>query len=499
MDKQTFDALCRRDFSVFFQRAWREIEGQDYAHNWHIDCLAEYLQACYEGRCNKLIVNVPPRTAKTMLVNICYTAWLLGQDPGLRIIGISYAQRLSEKIAYRARLLMESEWYQALFPATQLDPNQSQKASFLTTKGGGRFSTSVGGTATGEGCHIMLIDDPVNPAEAISDRQRLNTNEWLDQTIYSRFDNPKDAKIVLIMQRLHADDPTGHFMETGNWTLVKMPAFTEEQMAYRPGDYEYKYKGFLHEERLDGDVLEEMHSAMGAYAYAGQYLQDPVPIGGGDFTRDMLMYFNSATFDAHQCNLYICVDPAKSKNEGADYTAMVVWALAPDQNYYLVDGLRERIAGKEKVMALFALHRKWLERCGRSAQVGYEQVGLAEDVSYIHDHMNQINYRFSIQEIKPPPKMRKEDKIRRLAHYFADRRIWLPEDLYRKNEKGLSENLINVIIEQELLLFPKGKHDDFIDGMSMLFDMNPVFPELQQFRVAETFGYENEPFSVLDL
>jgi hypothetical protein len=104
-----------------------------------------------------------------MLVNIAFTAWLLGQDPSIRVIGISYAQRLSEKIAYRARLLMETEWYKALFPDTKLDPNQSQKSNFLTTGGGGRFSTSVGGVATGEGCHFMLVDDPVNPAEALSD------------------------------------------------------------------------------------------------------------------------------------------------------------------------------------------------------------------------------------------------------------------------------------------------------------------------------------------
>jgi predicted phage terminase large subunit-like protein len=498
MDKQTFDALCRRDFSVFFQRAWREIEGQDYTHNWHIDCLAEYLQGCYEDRFRKLIINVPPRTGKTMLVNIAFTAWLLGQDPSIRVIGISYAQRLSEKIAYRARLLMETEWYKALFPDTKLDPNQSQKSNFLTTGGGGRFSTSVGGVATGEGCHFMLVDDPVNPAEALSDVQRLNTNEWLDQTIYSRFDNPKNAHIVLIMQRLHDDDPTGHFLATGNWTHVKMPAYTEEELIFEPGN-RYSYSDYLHEERLDGEILEEMHTAMSSYAYAGQYLQNPVPIGGGDFNRDMLQYFSCQRFDAKGCNIYITIDPAKSKNEGADYTAMVVWALAPDQNYYIVDGLRERLQGKEKILRLFALHKKWMVRSGNSPKVGYEQVGLAEDVHYIRNHMNDINYRFSITELKPPPKTSKEDRIRRLAPFMAEHKVWIPEDLFFKNEKGLSENLINVIVEQELLLFPRGKHDDFIDAMAMIFDLSPVFPEVQEFRVNETYNYHDESFSVLDI
>ena len=148
------------------------------------------------------------------------------------------------------------------------------------------------------------------------------------------------------------------------------------------------------------------------------------------------MYFSVAKFDAHGCNIYITVDPAKSKNEGADYTAMVVWALAPDQNYYIVDGIRRRLHGREKVEVLFSLHKKWLSLSGQPPKVGYEQVGLAEDIHYIKEHMNTINYRFSITELIPPRKFSKVEKIKRLAPFFAAHKIWLPEDLYHKNDAG---------------------------------------------------------------
>jgi predicted phage terminase large subunit-like protein len=501
MSQELLDVLCRNDFSVFFQRAWQEMEGGEYIHNWHIDCIAEYLELAHEGKEKRLIINIPPRTAKTLLVNVAYRAWLLGRNSKEQIISVSYSQMLSESIAYKTQMLMRTDWYKRVFPGTRLDPNQQAKRSFMTTDGGECYSTSVGGTVTGKGAGYIIIDDAVNPGEALSDVQRHNVNEWLDNTIFTRLNDYRTGRIIMIMQRLHAADPTGHLLERGTWTHVKMPAYTEVPLSFNPKNH-YHYQGYLHEARLDEGILTELEESLGGYAYAGQYLQDPVPMGGGDFTEEMINYFSAARFDPHDCNMYITVDPAKSKNEGADYTAMVVWALAPDQNFYNVDGVRRRMKGVEKIDCLFKLHKKWLQLSGKPAKVGYEQVGLAEDVHYIKEHMNRIGYRFPIEELRPPARMSKEDKIRRMIPFFQDGRIWMAEDIYHKNEKGLSENLINVIVKQELLLFPRAKHDDYTDAMAMLWDMGYTFPQLRAYITSHsTYGNinMNEQINVLDM
>lgn len=497
VSQREFDALCRQKLSVFFQRAWRELEPSEYKHNWHIDCIAAHLEAVERGEIKRLIINVPPRTGKTLLVNVIYTAWLLGRNPGTRVLGVSYAQRLSEKIAYRVRILMETDWYKELFPHTKLDPAQSQKTNFMTTRGGGRFSTSVGGTLTGEGGNYLLIDDPMNPDEALSDVKRISSNEWVDQAIYSRLNDPVNDKIVVIMQRLHSDDTTGHLLKTGEWHMLKLPVWTENKITITYGGQEWSYKGLLHPDRLSQEVLDDLRASMGSYAFAGQYIQEPVPIGGGEFKTDFLNYYHSKTLDTKPCNLYITVDPATSKKKTSDYTAMCVWALAPDQNYYLVDGLRERLNPTERIDTLFNLHRKWNEITGKPPKVGYERYGMMSDIHYIEKRQTEESYRFPLIEIHSG--MQKEERIRRLIAPMERGQVWLPNDIYYKDHKGLPQNFMSGIVDEEMLLFPFAAHDDFLDAMSMIFDMSPIFPKINTMSVSNGMYFSPQEMSVFDI
>jgi predicted phage terminase large subunit-like protein len=498
VSQEVFDALCRQNLSVFFQRAWRELEPSDYEHNWHIDCIAAHLEAVERGEIKRLIINVPPRTGKTLLVNIIYTAWLLGRNSGTRVLGVSYAHRLSEKIAYQTRLLMETEWYRRLFPKTILDQNQQQKSNFLTTQSGGRFSTSVGGTITGEGGDYIIIDDPQNPEEALSDVKRVSSNEWTDHAIYSRLNNPKEGRIVVIMQRLHSEDTTGHLLAKGGWHLLKLPAVTDKKIEIKLGDKTWSYDKFLHEKRLDASVLDSLRSNMSDYAFVGQYLQEPVPIGGGEFKSDYLKYYASSVFSPVGGNLYITVDPATAKKKTSDFTAMAVWALMPDQNYYLIDGIRERLNPTERVDRLFQLHRKWLAKTKRPAKVGWEVYGMMSDIHYIEQKQREENYRFPIIEIRS--KLQKEDRIRRLIAPLHHEQVWMPNDIFIKNDKGLPINFISDIVEKEMLLFPYAAHDDFLDAMSMIFDMNPIFPSLGSVsRQSGSEMYNDNSISVFDV
>lgn len=492
------DVAQKGSFYFFVRRAWDEIEPSPFVDNWHIECICEHLQAVYEGKIKRLMILVPPRTLKTFIANICFTAWVLGRDPGKKIIGVSYSQRLSEKISFRSRILMESNYYRRLFSGSSLDVDQTQKANFMTTKGGGRFSTSVGGTLTGEGGNILIFDDPMNPDEALSDVKREASNEWVDQAAFSRLNNPKEDSIICIMQRLHVEDTAAHLMEKDDWLILKFPAETNETIEIQLGDKKWSYAGFLHEERMGREVLNQFKRSMGAYAYSAQYLQDPTPKSGGEFNSDLFNYFRTSDFDATRCNLYITVDPATSKKKESDYTAMAVWALAPDQNYYLIDGIKEKLNPTERVNRLFDLHRKWNARTKKPPRVGWEEYALSSDIHYIEKRQSQDSYRFPV--IKIASKMKKEERIRRLIAPMETGQIWLPNDLWKKDDKGLSRSFINDIIEQEMLLFPYAPHDDFIDAMSRIFDMDPIFPRVAHIDVSRDY-LENrgEPLSVYDL
>lgn len=498
MTQRQFDALCRNKMTAFFQRSWRELDPTPYEHNWHIDCISEYLEAVETGEIKRLIINVPPRTGKTLLVNVAFPAWVMGRNPGARILGVSYAHRLAEQIAYKQRLLMETAWFRDLMPKCVLDKDQLSKTNFATTANGGRFSTSVGGTLTGAGGDYIIVDDPQNPEEALSDVKRIGSNEWVDQALFTRLNNPNEGRIVVIMQRLHSEDTTGHLLKKGQWEHLKLPAYTEKKISVQVRGKEFEYEGYLHPERLGKETLDNLHDSMGTYAYTGQYIQEPVPLGGGEFKSDYLNYYASKAFDAKRCNIYIIGDPASSKKKTSDYTAMAVWALAPDQNYYLIDGVKERLNPTERVDRLFELHRKWNELTGKPPKVGWEKYGMMSDIHYIQKKQNEENYRFHVEELGGGTQ--KEERIRRLIPPMERGQVWLPNDMFYKDHKGLPKNFISDMVETEMLLFPFAPHDDFLDAMSRIFDMNPIFPKMNSFQTTTGYyGNYNSDISVLDL
>ena len=153
---------------------------------------------------------------------------MLGQDPGKRIICASYSNDLAETLARDCRAVMDSAWYRKVFPETRLDPTKHAAIDFSTTDRGFRLATSVGGSLTGRGGNIILVDDPLKAADAMSDAERDRVNEWFRNTLYSRLDNKAEDCIVIIMQRLHVDDLVGHLLKrSDSWTHLSLPACAE--------------------------------------------------------------------------------------------------------------------------------------------------------------------------------------------------------------------------------------------------------------------------------
>ncbi len=487
MTDEELVAMLSTDQVAFTQQCFQTVDpAHKYLHNWHIDCIVEHLQALERGEMRRLIINMPPRSLKTISISIAWPAWLLANNPSAQIVVASYSQKLSTKQSIDTRLIMETSWYKNCFPETILAKDQNEKQKFQTTMRGHRISTSVGGSITGEGGDFLIMDDPLKPDEAPSDVVRGSTNNWIDQTFLTRENDPKTSRALLVMQRLEENDPAGHLMEKGGWETLILPAYFEKRTIIEVNNKKWicEEDSFLQEDRMGEDELDKKLSELGMQGFVGQYLQRPSPEGGGEFQERYIQYYNnfSRKFTCKGMNLYILYDPANTKKnqerKDPDYTAMVVVGLAKDNNYYILDMVRDRFNPTERVNALMDLHQKWSKLSGKPPVVAIEQYGMMTDSFYINKEMDERNYRFRIVEVKGA--IRKEDRIRKLIPLFENDRVYLPRQIMYDSIDGNSYELVDVFIREELTVFPVGRHDDLLDAFARILDKDLMarFPKI---------------------
>jgi len=350
--------LLRREWREEFRpsfvaRVLKTVDpGAEFKDNWHIGLLCEYLQAVYDREILRLLINIPVRSLKSVIASVAWTAWVLGRDPSERILTTSYSASLSDKHSVDARTVMRSPWYRAVFPDTVISRDQDQKTKFSTTAMGYRIATSVGGTATGEGGRILLMDDPINPKQALSDKERKGANTWIDQTFMSRADDAKTTAIVGVMQRTHTDDVTGHLMaKEAGWQLVKIP---QENKDTRPLIFDF---GRIHKTMAPGDLMhpkrngpvevKQFHKDLGSYAYAGQHLQEPVPLEGAMFSVDWFEVVDYVPAGARQLRYW---DLAATAKKIAAHTSGC--KMSEKDGIYYIEDIRRDQATPYKVQRL---------------------------------------------------------------------------------------------------------------------------------------------------
>ena len=206
-------AILRSDFYSFVQASFPIASGEErFLTNWHIEAMTYALQQVHEGKTLRLIITVPPRSLKSICASVCLPAYALGRDPTCKIICVSYAEALARKHANDCRALMRSPLYRVVFPGTRISPGKDTETEVMTTARGSRLATSVGGTLTGRGGQLLIIDDPLKPQDAQSLSAREANKQWLSNTALSRLDRKSEGAIIVIMQRLHHDDLVGHLL-----------------------------------------------------------------------------------------------------------------------------------------------------------------------------------------------------------------------------------------------------------------------------------------------
>jgi hypothetical protein len=342
-------ALLRRDFVAFSHRGFQELNPQTmYQHNWHIEVIAAALEECRTGRLKRLIINVPPRSLKSHLCSISFSAYLLGHNPAARIVCASYAQDLADNLAGSCRTLMMSPFYRDIFRATRLASTRQAIHDFKTTMNGGRLSTSVGGVLTGRGGDFIIIDDPLKPEEAYSDAQRQAVNDWYDHTLISRLDNKATGCIIVIMQRLHEDDLVGHLSSQPDWKLLRFPAIAEEDEThvittpYGPATYTRRQGEALHPERESLEILCGIERIQGTYNFNGQYQQRPAPLGGGMVKLEWFKSYAPHEGPEEFGQIFQSWDTANKTSDRNDYSVCTTWGVS-EKHLYLLDVLRDRI------------------------------------------------------------------------------------------------------------------------------------------------------------
>jgi predicted phage terminase large subunit-like protein len=441
------NAILRKDLPSFIRRAFLTVSpGDAYMHNWHIEAIAWYLQQCALGYIKRLIITLPPRSLKSISASVAFPAWVLGNDPTRKIICASYAQDLSIKLALDCRSVMESDWYRYCFPLTRPGPAKNTQAEFQTTQKGYRLATSVGGTLTGRGGNLLIIDDPHKADEAQSDAKRQATIEWFTNTAISRLDNKKEDVIILIQQRHHEDDLAGRMIESEGWTHLNLPAIAEENEQVPIGDGRFHYRkagDILQPEREPSEVLDSIKSSMGSYNFAAQYQQRPAPAGGGIVKWEWFLEYDRIPDMVAGDMIVESWDTACKAAETNDWSVCTTW-LCHGGRMYLLDVFRKRLEFPELYHSVKALAAKW-----RANLVIIENMNAGTSLIQQLQRENRLNLRWTTPKGDKATRMLGESTaieggrvlIPRQAHWLADFR-------------------------HEVVHFPNGKHDDQVDSLS---------------------------------
>jgi predicted phage terminase large subunit-like protein len=346
--------LAEKSLSDFTRQAWHVIEpATTMLWNWHLDAISEHLEAVTAGEITRLVINMPPRHMKSIEVSVCWPAWEWGPRnlPATRWVFSSYANALALRDSVKCRRLIRSPWYQARWgDRFTLTGDQNAKERYETDKTGLRLATSVEGIGTGEGGDRIVVDDPHNVKEAESEAIRLATLDWWDGTMSTRLNDPKTGCFVIVMQRVHEKDLTGHVLSKDRgYTHLCLPCEYERAHPYKMTNWPgakvkepRKREGeLLWPERFDRKAVDTLKVDLGSYKASGQLQQRPSPAEGGVYKRKWFRRWQAVALPRFH-RLIWCWDTAVSEKNTAAFTVGGLWGEA-EAGYFRLAHFRERV------------------------------------------------------------------------------------------------------------------------------------------------------------
>jgi predicted phage terminase large subunit-like protein len=455
IDARIMNAVYRTDFASFCRKCFHTlVPGTSLLMNWHLYALAFALEQVRLGKIKRLIINMPPRSLKSMMTSVAFPAFVLGHDPTKRFIVASYGSDLAIKLANDCRLILKA-------------------SEVVTTRNGFRLATSIDGTLTGRGGDILIVDDPLKPIDALSTSKRERVNNFFNHTLQSRLDNKKAGAIIVLMQRLHPDDLTGMLLRESpdEWTVLSLPAIAEQEQTIQIGDNEYHVRrvgDLFHAEREPQSVLDSLRAQLGPNTFSAQYQQTPIPADGVMIKREWPQRYDQLPKREPSGDVFQSWDTASKDGGQNDYSVCTTW-LHHDKKYYLMHVLRGRF-NYPALKAQAISHAKAYEPntiliedagVGTALAKELQDTGLSA-VAVKPDHDKRT--RMSIQSAK-----------------FASGQVFLPNDA-----TWLAD------LEAELFAFPNGRHDDQVDSISQALAY-----EISEYNI-DWFGLGDGRFTFLD-
>lgn len=430
--------------------------------------LIKQLQRIIDGECNRLILQVPPRTGKSLLSSILLPAAYLKAHPN-RFVGLSsYSAELSQGFSRKARDYFKEG-------GGQLDPNQQAVNAWGTQGGGGLWAAGVGGAITGRSGHLLIIDDPVkNREEAESSRLMDKLWDWYASTLYTRLE-PDVGAIVVIQTRWSERDMIGQLIENEfnvsekgreNWTIVDLPALYEDGGS-RPAlpehceviqDWRTEEGEALCPQRYDEDDYERIREAIGTREFASLYQQRPAPVGGNMFNPSWWQYYSHDTLMPNFERVLLSIDCTFTDANTSDFVVgLVVGQAGP--NFYVLDLFREKtdVIG---TMAMIARMHKRHELDGTLIELaasGYAVYQMAKKKI-----PGLIGFR---------PEKSKEARAAGIVPIVEAGNVYLPA----------SSPWLDAFVS-EFSLFPAARNDDQVDALTMAINYSNqrIAPQLTQ-------------------
>ena len=434
----------------------------------HHKLLTDALDEVERGECDRLLVMMPPGSAKSTYGSVYFPEYFVGRNPQLSVIAASHTSELAERFGRRVRNGVDDEQFKALFPMVTLAVDSTAAGRWGTNLGGEYTAVGVGGSVTGRRGDLIVVDDPVRSREdADSERVRQKTWDWWTNDLLTRL--KPGGRIVVIMTRWHEADLAGQLLEKEpqRWKVIKLPMIAGEAdpLGREPG------------QRLWAEWFTEemvLQAQSDPRSWISLYQQEPRPAEGAEFKRSWISRYSLAP---KKMNRVILIDPAGdpqtakagTKRKRSDRTVMWVLGLSPDSNVYLLDGIIDRLSLTQRADKLFALHKKH-----KPMQVRYERYGMMGDIEHIRNEMEHRQYRFKITEVAGA--VEKNARIRRLIPWFEAGRIWMPQALNYTDVLGADHELIQEFLDVEYATFPVGRFDDGMDCLARLAEPSLTLP-----------------------
>ena len=477
--------LCEGHLFDFVEEAWQVVEpGTRFVSSWHVKAICEHLEACTRGEISRLVINIPPRCMKSLLVSVFWPAWVWITQPQSRWLFASYAQQLSLRDSLLCRDVLQSPWYQKNWgDRFRLREDQNQKYRFNNNQKGFRLATSIGGLGTGEGGDYIVADDPHNVVDAESDLQRETVLKWWDQSMSTRGNDPRTVRHVVVMQRLHERDLTGHLREQGGYEHLCLP------MEFEPGRRCVTSLGWKDPRMREGQLLcprrfaqkevDELKRRLGLYGTAGQLQQRPAPLDGGLFKRSwfptVVALPNGYARRVRYWDLAATID--------GDYTCGVLMSRTSDDTYYVEDVCRGRWTPSQRD----AIIVRTAQSDGPEVKVILEQEPGSAGKS-LSEYLIKKLAGFSVQVDRPTGN--KEVRAQPFASQCGISNVSLVDADW------------NHSFLDELCIFPNGRYDDQVDAASGAFAQlarhsaqctPPTFLQIDQPRRSRYTGHMHDP------